>query len=152
MRTVQLLGHDAYNCTITSAWRVQLYNYGSNQGCWWPIRYKNFDIVMIIIIIIIIMIKNNHYVVHDQRVCLNRFLFKQNNPMEVHVYTVLSTIRPEFIHFRFKFLNAFFSCNVLATYYWFILWYYFSITETCHKMISIEHKSEILRVQMPRTV
>ena len=30
-RTVQLLGHDAYNCPITSAWRVQLYNYGWNQ-------------------------------------------------------------------------------------------------------------------------
>ena len=27
-RIVQLLRHDAYNCTITSAWRVQLYNYG----------------------------------------------------------------------------------------------------------------------------
>ena len=46
-RTVQLLRHDAYNCTITSAWRVQLYNYGSNQGCWWLIRFKTFDIVMI---------------------------------------------------------------------------------------------------------
>ena len=33
-------------------WRVQMYNYGSNQGSWWPIRFENFDIVMIIIIII----------------------------------------------------------------------------------------------------
>jgi len=39
---VQLLRHDAYNCTITSAWRVR-----TNQGCWWPIRFENFDIVMI---------------------------------------------------------------------------------------------------------
>ena len=46
-RTVQLLRHDAYNCTITSAWRVQLYNYGWNQVCWWRIRFENFDIVMI---------------------------------------------------------------------------------------------------------
>ena len=37
-------------------WRVQMYNYGSNQGCWWPIRFENFDIVMIIIIIVIIII------------------------------------------------------------------------------------------------
>ena len=54
--TVQLLRPDAYNCTITSAWRVQLYNYGWNQGCWWPIRFKNFDIVIIIFIIIIVII------------------------------------------------------------------------------------------------
>ena len=46
-RTVQLLRHDAYNCPITSAWRVQLYNYGWNQACWWPIRFENFDIVVI---------------------------------------------------------------------------------------------------------
>ena len=46
-RTVQLLRHDAYNCPITSAWRVQLSNYGWNQACWWPIRFKNFDIVVI---------------------------------------------------------------------------------------------------------
>ena len=46
-RTVQLLRHDAYNCPIKSAWCVQLYNYGSNQGCWWTIRFENFDIVMI---------------------------------------------------------------------------------------------------------
>ena len=52
-RTVQLLRHDAYNCTITSAWRVQLYNYGWNQACWWPIRFENFDIVMIMWIIIV---------------------------------------------------------------------------------------------------
>ena len=56
MRIVQLLRHDAYNCTIISAWRVQLYNYGRNQACWWPIRFENFDIVMIIIIIIIEML------------------------------------------------------------------------------------------------
>ena len=42
-----------YNCTITSTWHLQLYNYGSNQGCWWPIRFENFDIVMIITIIIV---------------------------------------------------------------------------------------------------
>ena len=29
--------------------RVQLYNYGWNQACWWPIRFENFDIVVIII-------------------------------------------------------------------------------------------------------
>ena len=39
-RTVQLLRHDAYNCPITSAWRLQLYNYGWNQACWWPIRFE----------------------------------------------------------------------------------------------------------------
>ena len=48
-RTVQLLRHDAYNCPITSAWRVQLSNYGWNQACWWPIRFENFDIVVIMI-------------------------------------------------------------------------------------------------------
>ena len=47
-RTVQLLRHDAYNCPITSAWRVQLSNYGWNQACWGPIRFENFDIVVII--------------------------------------------------------------------------------------------------------
>ena len=36
-RTVQLLRHDAYNCTITTAWRVQLYNYGSHR--------KNYNIL-----------------------------------------------------------------------------------------------------------
>ena len=50
-RTVQLLRHDAYNCPITSAWRVQLSNYGWNQACWGPIRFENFDIVVIISII-----------------------------------------------------------------------------------------------------
>ena len=55
-RTVQLLRHDTYNCPTTSAWRVQLSNYGWNQACWWPIRLENFDIVVIIIIIIIIII------------------------------------------------------------------------------------------------
>ena len=55
-RTVQLLRHEAYDCTITSAWHVPLYNYGSNQGCWRPIRFENFDIGMIIISIIIIII------------------------------------------------------------------------------------------------
>ena len=30
---------DVY-CPITQAWRVQLYNYGWNQGCWWPIRLE----------------------------------------------------------------------------------------------------------------
>ena len=55
-RPVQLLRHDAYNCTITSAWRVQFYYYGWNQACWWPIRFGNFDIVMIMIMIIIIII------------------------------------------------------------------------------------------------
>ena len=54
-RTVQLLRHDAYNCPITSAWRVQLSNYGWNQVCWGPIRFENFDIVVIIIIIIMMM-------------------------------------------------------------------------------------------------
>ena len=56
MRTVQLLRHDAYNCTITSAWRVQLYNYGSNQGCWWPIRFENFDIVMMMMMMMMMII------------------------------------------------------------------------------------------------
>ena len=51
-RTVKLLRHDAYNCIITSPWRVQLYNYGWNQACWWPIRFENFDIVMITDIIV----------------------------------------------------------------------------------------------------
>jgi len=46
-RTVQLLRHDVYNSTVTSAWHVQLYNYDWNQACWWPIRFKNFDIVVI---------------------------------------------------------------------------------------------------------
>ena len=46
-RTVQLLRHDVYNCPITQAWRVQLSNYGWNQACWWPIRFENFDIVVI---------------------------------------------------------------------------------------------------------
>ena len=50
-RTVQLLRHDAYNCPITSAWRVQLSNYGWNQGCWGPIRFENFDIVVISLVI-----------------------------------------------------------------------------------------------------
>ena len=44
---VQLAELDDAYCPITQAWRVQLYNYGSNQGCWWPIRFENFDIVMI---------------------------------------------------------------------------------------------------------
>ena len=43
----KLLRDDAYNCPITSAWRVQRYNYGWNQACWWPIRFENFDIVVI---------------------------------------------------------------------------------------------------------
>ena len=61
--TVQLRRHDAYNCTITSPWRVQLYNYGSNQGCWWPITFKNFGIVVIIIIIVnyTYFLHVNHY-------------------------------------------------------------------------------------------
>ena len=46
--TVQLLRHDAYNCPITSAWRVQLSNYVWNQACWGPIRFGNFDIVVIV--------------------------------------------------------------------------------------------------------
>ena len=50
-RTVQLLRHDAYNCPITSAWRVQLSNYGWNQACWGPIRFENFDIVVINLLI-----------------------------------------------------------------------------------------------------
>ena len=54
-RTVQLLRDDVYNWKITSAWRVQLHNYGWNQGCWWPIRFESFDIVVIIIIIVIII-------------------------------------------------------------------------------------------------
>jgi len=58
-RTVQLLRHDAYNCPITSAWCVQLSNYGWNQACWWPIRFENFDIAMIMIIIIVILIMFN---------------------------------------------------------------------------------------------
>ena len=43
-------------CPITQAWRVQLYNYKRmynydwNQACWWPIRFENFDIVMIMAI------------------------------------------------------------------------------------------------------
>ena len=56
-RTVQLLRHDAYNCT-TSAWRVQLYNYGWNQACWWPIRFENFDIVVISFVIASIQCTN----------------------------------------------------------------------------------------------
>ena len=64
-RTVQLLRHDAYNCpitaeiravvdqSITSAWRVQLSNYGWNQGCCGPIRFENFDIVVINCIIVL---------------------------------------------------------------------------------------------------
>ena len=45
MHAVKLLRHVAYNCPITSNWRVQLLC--SNKGCLWPIRFENFDIVMI---------------------------------------------------------------------------------------------------------
>jgi len=55
-RTVQLLRHDAYNCTITSAWRVQLYNYCWNQACWWPIRFENFDIVVITLLLLLLLL------------------------------------------------------------------------------------------------
>ena len=58
-RTVQLLRHDAYNSTITSAWPVQLYYCGPNQGCWWPIRFENFDVVIIIISLFTFILTEN---------------------------------------------------------------------------------------------
>ena len=36
------------------AWRVQLYNYCLNQGCWWPIRFEIFDIVMILWLLLLL--------------------------------------------------------------------------------------------------